>query len=133
MSNPNRDWKILSWNVRGMNDSRKWNAFRNTIEASTCVAFCFQETKKHSFDVSFLEFNNFAFYPSDDASGKLLTVWNSSLFSGIVIDMNRFALTVKLTSLQSGQEWFLTNIYEPCSAGGRAGLIMMSQPMIYGL
>jgi hypothetical protein len=78
-------------------------------------------------------FNNFAFYPSDDASGKLLTVWNSSLFSGIVIDMNRFALTVKLTSLQSGQEWFLTNIYEPCSAGGRAGLIMMSQPMIYGL
>jgi hypothetical protein len=50
------DWKILSWNVRGMDDSRKWNAFRNTIEASTCVAFCFQETKKHSFDVSFLEF-----------------------------------------------------------------------------
>jgi hypothetical protein len=45
MSNHNRSWKILSWNVRGMNDSRKWSAIRNTIEESCCVAFCLQETK----------------------------------------------------------------------------------------
>jgi hypothetical protein len=42
------------------------------------------------------------------------------LFSGSVSDSNRFGLTVKLVSLQSGQEIFLTNIYGLCNAVGRA-------------
>jgi exonuclease III len=45
MSNHNRNWKVHSWNVRGLNDSRKWNAIRNTIEESACVVLYFQETK----------------------------------------------------------------------------------------
>jgi hypothetical protein len=126
MSNLNRNWKVLSWNVRDMNDSRKWSAIRNKVEESACVALCFQETKRATFDLSYLKnfcpirFSKFAFSPSDGASGGLLTAWNGNLFSGTIIDSNRFALTVKLTSLQSGQEWFLTNIYGPCSAIGKA-------------
>jgi hypothetical protein len=126
MSNDNREWKTLSWNVRGTNDNRKWNAIRTTIEASSCVALCFQETKRSSFDISFIKnfcprrLNNFALFPSYGASGGLLTVWNGSLFSGSVSDSNRFGLTVKLVSLQSGQEIFLTNIYGLCNAVGRA-------------
>jgi exonuclease III len=55
MDTRNKNWKILSWNVRGMNDSRKWAAIRNTIEESACVAFCLQETKKSSMDLAFLK------------------------------------------------------------------------------
>jgi hypothetical protein len=50
MSSSNRNWNVLLWNVRGMNDSRKWLAFQNTIEESKCIAFCFQETKKNLID-----------------------------------------------------------------------------------
>jgi hypothetical protein len=109
-----------------MNDSRKWSAIRNMIEESVCVAFCFQETKKSSLDITFLKnfcpryFNKFEFVPSVGASGGLLTVWNSSQFIGELIYSGTFAITIKLTSQQSGQQWFLTNIYGPCSSTGRA-------------
>jgi hypothetical protein len=109
-----------------MNDHRKWPAIRNTIEESSCVAFCFQETKRNHFDSGYLKnfcpryFNQFAFFPSDGASGGLLTVWNGSQFSGVVVDYCRFAITIRLTSLMTGQEWHLTNVYGPCTADGKA-------------
>jgi hypothetical protein len=46
-------------------------------------------------------------------------LWNGILFDGVVIDSSRFAIIVKLTSLQSGQDFVLTNIYGPCSAVGK--------------
>jgi exonuclease III len=126
MDTTNRNWNVLSWNVRGMNDSRKWLAIKNTIEESDCIAFCFQETKKSNLDITFLKnfcprrFNKFELVPSVGASGGLLTVWNGSLFTGEHVFSRTFAITIKLTLQQSGQRWFLTNIYGPCSPTGRA-------------
>jgi hypothetical protein len=125
MSNHNRNWKVLSWNVRGMNDNRKWNAIRNKIEKMHVWPFVFRKPKT-SIDLNYLRnfcprrFSNFAFSPSDGASGGLLIAWNGNQFSGTVVDMNRFGLTVKLSSLQSEQEWSLSNIYGPCSARAKA-------------
>jgi hypothetical protein len=84
------------------------------------------KTKESVIDSNFLKniyprrYNKFVFYPSDGASGGLLIVWNGTLFDGVVIDSNRFAITVQLTSLQLGQDFFLTNIYGPCSDTGKA-------------
>jgi hypothetical protein len=58
--------------------------------------------------------------PSDGASRGLIGVWNANQFDGVVIDSDRFAITVKLSSLQSGQDLFLTNVYGPCSAVSKA-------------
>jgi hypothetical protein len=63
---------------------------------------------------------NLSFFPSDGASGGLLTVWNGNQFSGELIYWGTFAIIIKLASLQSGQQWFLTNRYDPCSPTGRA-------------
>jgi hypothetical protein len=125
MDTQNKNWKVLSWNVRGMNDSRKWAAIRNTIKESTYISFCL-ETKKSIIDSSFLKnicprrFNKFDYLASDRASGGLLTVWNDSQFVGEPVDLTSFAINVKLTSLQSGQQWFLLNVYGPCSSNSKA-------------
>jgi hypothetical protein len=77
-------------------------------------------------DLTFLKkfcprrFNKFKFVPSDGASGGLLTVWNGNQFTRELIYSGTFAINIKLTSLQSGQQWFLSNIYGPCSPTGRA-------------
>jgi exonuclease III len=129
MSNHNRKWKVLSWNVRGLNDSRKWSAIHKNIEESAHVVLCFQETKRATFDHSYLKnfcprlFSNFAFTPSNGASGGLLIAWVGNLFDGVTIETNIFATTVKLTSLHLGQEWFLSNIYGPCAAIDKADFI----------
>lgn len=40
--------KILSWNVRGLNDSRKKNMIRGSLNWWKPIIVCFQETKLDS-------------------------------------------------------------------------------------
>ena len=54
----NRNWNILCCNVRGINLQAKWDALRNKIDESSCAIVCIQETKRDSFDASYIR--NFA-------------------------------------------------------------------------
>lgn len=73
----NRTWKVLSWNVRGVNSESKWNAIRDRIVESACDVICLQETKRSQFDLSYIRqfcppsFDAFSFLPSVGASGVL--------------------------------------------------------------
>lgn len=57
-----------------------------------------------SFDVTMLKvlcprrFDKFAFIPSQGASGGIVTIWNSSMFSGDVFLSESFALGIEFTS-----------------------------------
>lgn len=51
-----RSWKILNWNVRGINSDKKWNSIRDRIVESGCDIVCLQETKRAVFDLSFVRF-----------------------------------------------------------------------------
>ena len=42
--------KILSWNVRGLNDGRKRLIVKNLLRDWKCDVICFQETKLASLD-----------------------------------------------------------------------------------
>ena len=123
--NSTRNWNVLSWNVRGLNSSSKWEALRLKIDESACSILCLQETKKADFDSKFIcnfapkRFNQFEFVPSSSALGGLLTAWNGSLFVGSVVHSNRFSLTVKLTSTLNDQVWYLTNVYGTCTLGAK--------------
>jgi len=46
----NRTWSVLSWNIRGINSKKKWDAVRDRVVDSNCDVVCLQETKKQSFD-----------------------------------------------------------------------------------
>ena len=78
MNSHSRDWNILCWNIRGLNDSDKWDP-RNKIEESSANIFYLQETKKENFDLkfSFVSFLlsvliKFDFCSSKGASGGIL-------------------------------------------------------------
>jgi hypothetical protein len=122
----NRSWQILCWNIRGLNDSNKWDAVRNKVEESACAVFCLQETKKQDFDSGFIRnfaprrFDKFDFVPSVGASGGILLVWNSSVFDGTVLDKQRFGITMHFVSIHSGQSWKLTSVYGPCTEPARS-------------
>jgi exonuclease III len=49
-----RNWKVMTWNVRGLNSSWKWDPVKNKIADAQCDIVCLQETKKEMFDLSFL-------------------------------------------------------------------------------
>jgi exonuclease III len=82
-----RNWNVINWNIRGLNDEGKPHAVRQKIEESCCYVFYIQETKMedftpHSFkQLAPKHFTKFSFSPSRGASGGggILMGWNDSL------------------------------------------------------
>jgi hypothetical protein len=83
-------WKVLNWNIRGLNDKDKWTLIFNKIKESGCHVICFQETKRELIDLTFLRqfcprnFDEFLFQPLVGRSRGILTIWDSSIFDGHV-------------------------------------------------
>ena len=121
-----QNWNVLCWNIRGLNSSDKQLALYNAINVSGCAVICLQESKMSCFDDSSLKalcpkrFDKFAYIPSRGASGGIITIWNSHLFTGRVFLSEPFALGVELTSTQSGHCWKLVNVYGPCQGEQRS-------------
>jgi exonuclease III len=100
MANPpqNMHWslKILSHNIRGINSNTKWNSLRNSIMETNYDIICIQETKKESFDDSYIRYfcnkslDKFAFGPSIGASGGFITIWKGAHFDAEIIEKNLF-------------------------------------------
>lgn len=44
-STTHKHWKVLCWNVRGLNSDKKWDSIRDKIVKSQCDVICLQETK----------------------------------------------------------------------------------------
>jgi exonuclease III len=104
----------MSHNIRGINSDIK-------IMEINCDIICIQETKKESFDDSYIRrfynrsLDKFAFEPSIGASGGFLTIWKGSHFDAEVIEHNSFGHTISFRTKLTNQAWWLTNIYAPCS------------------
>ena len=120
-----KKWFVLCWNIRGLNAKDKQLALLNAINSSGCAVICLQETKKSHFDLAFIKsccpprFDEFVYVPSNGASGGLIVIWNSSIFTGMVMHCESFALFVYFTSTQLAQSWTLVNIYGPCQGEQR--------------
>ena len=50
-------WKVLCWNMRGINSDQKLLALRNAIDSSGCSVICLQETKHATFDAAFVNYS----------------------------------------------------------------------------
>ena len=100
----NKSWKILNWNVRGLNSDKKWNSIRDKITESRSEIICLQETKRETLDISFIRnfcppaYDSFEYLPSIGASGGILVVWMSSSFLGNLVFSNEYAILVEFTS-----------------------------------
>jgi len=124
-----RDWRILCWNIRGINATEKWDAVREKIDESSCSVICLQETKREHFDISYIRkfaprhFDRFDYVPSLGASGGILVVWNSAVFSGQIIEKQHFGITLSFSSMHNGDTWNLTTVYGPCTEPARTQFI----------
>jgi exonuclease III len=118
-------WKVLNWNIRGLNDPAKWTLIFNKIRESGCQVICFQESKRETVDLQFLRqfcprnFDSFAFVPSMGRSGGIITIWDISVFIGHEVFHSQSALSVELHATKSDASWTFTNIYAPCQDDDR--------------
>src|ERR1041385_5865687 len=104
-----RNWRVMCWNVRGLNSAERQRDVRAKIDESCCSILCLQETKCENFDLRLVRkfcprrSNNFAFSPSVGASGGLIVVWCSTMFHGTLVESNRFGITITFTSVHNAE------------------------------
>lgn len=90
---------------------------------------CLQETKREHFDMSFIQkfaprcFDSFDYIPSVGASGGILVIWNSAVFSGQVLDKQQYGLTIIFSAMHNRETWKLTNVYGPCDEPARSEFV----------
>jgi len=124
-----RQWKIISWNIWGINSEKKWNSLRDRVSESNCDVICLQETKQSMFDSAFIRiicpacFDWFEFLPSNGASGGSIIIWKSAMFSGNLIFQNEYVLSVLFSSKHNNATWVLTNVYAPCTPSEKRDFI----------
>ena len=115
------DWRVLCWNVRGLNDKDKRLLIYNKIDESNCSVICLQETKCEDFDHAFIRtfcpkrFDRFVFSPSVGASGGLIVLWNSKVFEGQLLEITRSAIRISFFSAHNSDTWTLVNVYGLCN------------------
>ena len=115
-----RQWNVLCWNIRGINATDKGDVVRQKIEESVCSVVCLQETKWTTFDSAYVRnfapchFDKFEFFPSVGLSSGLLVLWNSSIFSGDVVETKPYAIMIDFIANHDQSKWCLSSIYGPC-------------------
>lgn len=115
-----RSWRVLCWNVRGLNADARKRAVRNKIDESLASVVCLQETKMQFFDSRIIRefchhrFDTFVFSPSNGASGGLLVLWNSVVLSGVLVESKPYGIIIHFTSTHNNEQWTLVNVYGPC-------------------
>ena len=88
-----RNWRVLCWNVCGLNSDACQRDVRAKIEESQCSIVCLREIKCADFDIRNIRafcprrFDTFVFGLAVGASGGTLVVWNSSIFKGTLVQI----------------------------------------------
>jgi hypothetical protein len=60
-----------------------------------------------AFDLTFIRsccprrFDDFLYIPSNGASGGLIIIWDNSIFTGMIMHCEKFAISVHFTSVHS--------------------------------
>jgi hypothetical protein len=124
-----RKWCVLDLNVRGLNSEERQLDVRAKIEESQCSIICLQETKMEFFYHRIIKkfcpkhFDNFVYSPSVGASGGIIVLWNSSIFAGVLVEIQRYSVVVNFTSKHNADSWTLVIVYGPCKGIERDNFI----------
>ena len=68
-------------------------------------------------------FDHFVCIPSNGASGGLVIIWNSAVFSGTIVAQESFAVVINFVSTMSNDSWNLVNVYGPCTEPRRSEFV----------
>uniref|UniRef100_A0A2N9IJZ1 Reverse transcriptase domain-containing protein n=1 Tax=Fagus sylvatica TaxID=28930 RepID=A0A2N9IJZ1_FAGSY len=120
--------KLLTWNVRGLNDPKKRVVLKNWLRKWKVDVVCLQETKLDKVDgrmISSIWGNRFAGWEVLDAThtaGGVLLLWDKRVVERIDSKVGMFSVSCHWKSLGDGFEWVGTGVYGPNRDDSRSEL-----------
>jgi len=100
--------KIISWNVRGLNDSRKCLIVKNLLREWKCDVICLQETKLDGMDSQMVcslwscPYVDWAVLDADQMAGGVLIMWDRRVLEKLEVLVGLFSMLVQWKGVEDG-------------------------------
>ena len=113
--------KILSWNVRGANDSSKRKIIKAFIRNQRVDLICIQETKIQSMSEGIVRslgsgrFLDWKAMNAEGASGGILICWDKRSLDILDWEEGHFTLSCRFRNVENGVVWVFMGVYGPFS------------------
>jgi hypothetical protein len=109
--------KILSWNVRGLNEGAKRLKVRNLLRQWKADIICLQETKLDFVSNSLVRslwgchFVDWCYLASCGASGGILIMWDRRIVEKIEVYVGEFVVACSFRSVADNFSWAFARVY----------------------
>ena len=108
--------KIISWNVRGMNDLDKRLRIKNLLNRWKVDIVCLQETKLGLISSRVVRslwsypYVDWVFLGSNGASGGILLMWDGRVVEKIEDEVGQFSISCKFKTVMDQHEWMYIGV-----------------------
>ena len=120
--------KILSWNVRGLNEGKKRSRVRRLLRQWKVDIVCFQETKLDMITPSVVQslwscpYMEWCHMDSIGASGGILLMWDRRVVTKVDTCLGNFVAACSFRNVEDNMEWAFAGVYGPNSNSDRRHL-----------
>ena len=114
--------KIISWNIKGLNNPHKKDMVRNMIRDNKLDIVLIQDTKMPKDKVEILFFFSSGKKLGSDvdgASSGMAIIWNDKIIHGELLYQSRNMINVIFLNNKDNTSWVQTNVYAPNTKWGR--------------
>lgn len=109
--------KILSWNVRGLNDHKKRTIIKGCINRWKPSVICIQETKMESINEKIIgsiwkaDNIDWKYLPAKGSAGGILIMWRNDRVNCHGIIPGEITLSCLFSNLSNEDFWFFSGVY----------------------
>ena len=109
--------RLLSWNVRGLNNPQKREVCKNLLKEWKCDIVCFQETKLSSLNSLVVRslwgspFLDWVVLDAINTAGGVLLVWDKRVFEKVDCAIGLFSVNVLLKGVADDFVWACSGVY----------------------
>ncbi|RVX10943.1 hypothetical protein CK203_013310 [Vitis vinifera] len=120
--------KIITWNVRGANDSSKRKIIKNYIRNQRVDLMCIQETKIQEMSEGIVRnlgsgrFLDWRALNAEGATGGILICWDKRVLEILDWKEGQFSLSCRFKTIENGATWVFTGVYGPFTKVERKGM-----------
>jgi exonuclease III len=111
--------KIVSWNMRGLNEEKKWLRVRRLLSQWKVDIVCLQETKLEMVTHGIVQslwrcpYVEWCYVASLGASGGILLMWDRRVVSKVDVCQGSSVAACSFRNVDDGMEWAFAGVYDP--------------------